>query len=56
LEQLNNGNEIHSARQAVIKTYIQQISEVDKRDKLIKFFNTLSDDQIEKQLKDKNVK
>ena len=55
LEQLNNWNEITSAKQAVIQTYIQQVSELEIRDKLVQFFNNLSDDKIEKQLKDKNV-
>ena len=56
LEQLHNGNEIKSAKQAVMKTYIQQVSDVDKRTKIIQFFNRLSKSEIEKQLKDDNVK
>lgn len=56
LEQLHNGNEIKSAKQAVVKTYIQQVSDVDKRTKIIQFFNRLSKSEIEKQLKNDNVK
>jgi hypothetical protein len=47
LEQLNNGNEISSAKDAVIQTYIQQVSDEKLRHKLIEYFTALSTDKIE---------
>ena len=55
LEQLNNGNEISSAKDAVIQTYIQQVSDEKLRNKLIEYFTALSTDKIEWYLKNKKV-
>ena len=56
LEQLNNWNEIESAWDAVIQTYIQQVPDRNVRDNLLKHFNNLSIDSIKRQLNDANVK
>ena len=56
LEQLHNGNETQNAKQAVIQTYTQQISDVKIRSRIIQFFNVNSKDELEKQLKSEEVK
>lgn len=55
LEQLNNGNEISSAKQAVIQTYVQQISNVEKRTKIAQFLEMMNNEILEKHLKDEEV-
>lgn len=55
LEQLNNWNEISSAKQAVIQTYVQQVSDVKKRTKIVQFFNTMTNETLEESLKDEEV-
>lgn len=55
LEQLNNGNEISSAKQSVIQTYVQQISNVGNRAKIAQFLEMMSNEILEEQLKNKEV-
>ena len=51
LEQLHNGNEVKDAKQAVIQTYTQQVSDVNIRSKIVQFFNNNKKNVLEKQLK-----
>ena len=55
LEQLNNGNETSSAKQAVIQTYIQQISDVEKRGKIAQYLGIMSNEKLEEYLKNEEV-
>jgi hypothetical protein len=48
LEQLNNWNEIKTAKQAVIQTYMQQISDTTKRAGIAEHLGKLSKDSIER--------
>lgn len=55
LEQLHNWNEISDAKEAVIQTYIQQVSDVNHRAEIKKHFLNTSKQQIEKYLKSSEV-
>lgn len=64
LEQFNNGNEISSPKEAVIQTYVQQVSDTKKHAEIIQFLNSLSRinfnrlgcSDIEQQLKNEEVR
>lgn len=56
LEQLHNWNEIKDAKEAVIQTYIQQVSDVNYRAEIKKHFVNTSKEQIEQYLKSSEVK
>ena len=55
LEQLNNWNEIQNAKQAVIQTYVQQISDTTKRANVAEHLDRISKKDIVTLLKDSDI-